>query len=59
MKELITEDTSTNINRLSQDLLQQERQLYKQNKASKGLSTRTNISNFGKLASQTKKIKSS
>lgn len=57
MKELITEDTSSNMNKLSQGLLQQKRKVYRENKAVKGLNKRTNISNFGKLASQTNKIK--
>ena len=57
MKELITEDTSSNMNKLSQGLLQQKRKVYRENKAVKGLNKRTNISNCGKLASQTNKIK--
>ena len=56
MKELITEDTSSNMNKLSQGLLQQKRKVYREKKAVKGLNKRTNISNFGKLASQTKKL---
>jgi hypothetical protein len=56
MKELKTEDTSSNMNKLSQGLLQQKRKVYRENKAVKGLNKRTNISNFGKLGSQTKKV---
>jgi hypothetical protein len=57
MKDIIQEDTATNLNKLSKGMLQQERRSYKNTKASDILSKKTNISIFGKLASQTKKLK--
>ncbi len=57
MKEIITEDATSNTNKLSQGLLKQTRKEYIGTKASEGLSKRTNISNFGNLGSQTKKLK--
>ena len=57
MKDIIQEDTATNLNKLSKGMLQQEKGSYKNTKASDILSKKTNISIFGKLASQTKKLK--
>jgi hypothetical protein len=56
MKQLIQEDATSNIKKLSKGILQHDKQLYVEKKAAK-ISKRVNISNFAKLANQTTKLK--
>ncbi len=49
MKQLIQEDATSNIKKLSKGILQHDKQLYVDKKAAK-ISKRVNISNFEKLA---------